>query len=263
MAHPGVDAQFGCSVIVPSFNHGPWLGDAIESVAAQTVPVLEVIVVDDGSTDSTASVAAQFPGVRYVHQDNAGVAAARNRGLELAKGSHVVFLDADDMLAPTYLEECLRVLQNSGAGYAYPTAQLVGVEDLRWPAAPFDVDALKRQNFVPVTVLLDLRKVGDAGFDTNRKLSAWEDWELFVRLANRGVYGVPAPKAVFCYRKHDHQCSRIDRHLRDPLAEPRAVRYMQKKHRGFFTAQERLETLRVIARRHVWVLKRWIKRKLP
>lgn len=222
-------------MIVPCFNYGHCLAEAVESVRAQTRPVHEVVVIDDGSTDSTPEIAASLPGVRYVRQENAGVAAARNRGLDFTTGTHVVFLDADDMLAPSFLEECMRALGGSDAGYAYATARLFGAEDVTWEAQPFELRALKRRNFIPVTVLMDRSALGGDRFDG---ACAWEDWEMFVRLAARGVYGVPAPGAVFYYRKHSGRDSRLDRFDRDPLAEPRALRYIQRKHRHLFTLRE-------------------------
>ena len=86
------------SVIIPVFNYDRFLGEAIESVLGQTYKNLEVIVVDDGSTDRTAEVAKSFAdrGVRYCHQANAGIGPARNKGVELAQGEFFAFLDADD-----------------------------------------------------------------------------------------------------------------------------------------------------------------------
>jgi len=86
------------SCIIPCYNAERFLRDALESVFAQTLPPAEVIVIDDGSTDRSAEVAARDAGrITYVRQDNAGPAAARNRGVELARGEFIAFLDADDL----------------------------------------------------------------------------------------------------------------------------------------------------------------------
>ncbi len=92
------------SVIIPCYNQAHFLYEAIESVLAQTHHDFEIIVVDDGSTDSTAEVAAGHPDVRYVRQPNRGVATARNTGLRESEGEYLVFLDADDHLLPAALE---------------------------------------------------------------------------------------------------------------------------------------------------------------
>lgn len=92
------------SVVIPCWNQGAYLGEAVESVLAQRYPELELTVVDDGSEDNSHEVAARYPGVRRLRQANRGVAAARNRGLAASAGEYVVFLDADDRLLPDALE---------------------------------------------------------------------------------------------------------------------------------------------------------------
>ena len=92
------------SVVIPCFNQARFLGAAIASALAQTHTPVEVVVVDDGSTDDTAAVTARFPGVRYVRQENAGLSAARNTGLGKSRGAYLAFLDADDVLLPRAAE---------------------------------------------------------------------------------------------------------------------------------------------------------------
>src|SRR5262245_39908172 len=96
------------SVVIPSYNSAAYLPAAIDSVLAQTARDLEVIVVDDGSTDDTPDVVARYgPPVRGIRQANAGVAAARNRGIAEARGRYIAFLDADDTWEPVKLERQL------------------------------------------------------------------------------------------------------------------------------------------------------------
>jgi glycosyltransferase involved in cell wall biosynthesis len=93
------------SVIIPVFNGERFLREAVESVLAQQYSPVEIIIVDDGSTDGTATVAGSFPEtVRYLHQRNQGPAAARNRGIEQAQGNLIAFADADDLWPPAKLE---------------------------------------------------------------------------------------------------------------------------------------------------------------
>jgi hypothetical protein len=92
------------SVVIPCWNQGPYLGEAIESVLGQRYPELELVVVDDGSEDNSYEVAARYPGVRRLRQPKGGVASARNHGLAETSGDYVVFLDADDRLLPNALE---------------------------------------------------------------------------------------------------------------------------------------------------------------
>src|SRR5438046_2433118 len=87
-------------VVITTYNHAAFLGPAIESALAQTEPAAAVLVVDDGSTDDSASVAAKHPGVRVIRQSNRGLAAARNAGLREHTTDKLIFLDADDRLLP-------------------------------------------------------------------------------------------------------------------------------------------------------------------
>jgi glycosyltransferase involved in cell wall biosynthesis len=98
------------SVIIPCYNSARFLGETIESVLAQGYPNLEIIAVDDGSTDGSAEIAAQFPSVSCIRQCNAGVAAARNNGFLHSTGEYVVFLDHDDRLMPGALKSNLQCL---------------------------------------------------------------------------------------------------------------------------------------------------------
>jgi glycosyltransferase involved in cell wall biosynthesis len=101
------------SAIIPTFNSAAMLRDAIDSIRAQTRPVDEIIVVDDGSTDDTRDVCAQFAGVRYMHQENAGASAARNRGASIARGDWLAFLDADDTWEESKIEKQLAAIGNA------------------------------------------------------------------------------------------------------------------------------------------------------
>jgi glycosyltransferase involved in cell wall biosynthesis len=105
------------SVVIPAYNAAAYLAEAVNSVRAQTRPPLEIVIVDDGSTDETAAIANGFGGeVRYTHQANAGPAAALNHGLSLARGRLVAFISADDLWVADKLERQMRALAESGPG---------------------------------------------------------------------------------------------------------------------------------------------------
>jgi glycosyltransferase involved in cell wall biosynthesis len=99
------------SVIIPCYQQAQYLGEAIESVLGQTYPHLEVVVVDDGSTDNVAAIAARYPGVRCIREPNSGPAAARNAGIRNSNGDYLIFLDADDRLLPKGVEAGVRALE--------------------------------------------------------------------------------------------------------------------------------------------------------
>jgi glycosyltransferase involved in cell wall biosynthesis len=110
-----VDKPAGVSVIIPAFNAGKFLDETLNSVFGQTYQPLEVIVIDDGSTDDTANVVERFPLVRYFHQQNQGTSAALNTGLKLARGELFAFLDADDRWMPDKLEKQMNVIRQDNS----------------------------------------------------------------------------------------------------------------------------------------------------
>lgn len=110
------------SVLIPSYNAGCFLPQALDSVLAQTYTDLEILVVDDGSEDDTAQVAARYPQVRYIRNEHRGISATRNLALSHARGELIAFLDADDLWLPEKLEKQVAYLA------AHPECQLVFTE---------------------------------------------------------------------------------------------------------------------------------------
>src|SRR5437870_4182440 len=109
-------AELTIDVIIPVYQGEPFLGQAVESVLAQSYPATRLIVIDDGSTDGTAQVATRFGArVHYVYQDHQGIAPARNRGVELAQGDYLAFLDADDLWSAEKLERQVAAVSVSPA----------------------------------------------------------------------------------------------------------------------------------------------------
>lgn len=118
------------SVIVPTYNRSAWIGATLRTVLAQTHRPHEIIVVDDGSADDTASVVAGFGSeVRYVRQDNAGVSAARNHGARIATGEFLAFVDSDDLWHPRKVEIQLLALRQTGAHWSITGCDVIGLDD--------------------------------------------------------------------------------------------------------------------------------------
>ena len=110
------------TVIMPTYNYGRYVADAIQSIQAQTFENFEILVVDDGSTDDTPAILARLaePRLRVIRQERAGTASSRNRGLEAARGEFISWLDADDLWKPTFLERHLAVLEaEPEVGYSF------------------------------------------------------------------------------------------------------------------------------------------------
>jgi glycosyltransferase involved in cell wall biosynthesis len=216
------------SVIIPVFNGERFLSPAIASALDQTFADLEVIVVDDGSTDTTPAIAGGFGSrVRYVPQSNQGVAAARNTGLAMARGTYVAFLDADDVWLPEKIERQItcaerdRRLAAVGCGF-FVTDERLNVREQIIPAPCSLTDLLLfRSNGGLNAGTAFLRKADvDAvgGFDPD--LFICEDLDLAIRVMERGDASC-VPEALLLYRQHEanihHRLGRWETNLRRML----------------------------------------------
>ncbi len=129
------------SVIIPAYNAAPFIEETIQSLYNQTHTNWEAIIVNDGSTDTTATICDSFTDKRVstIHQSNTGVAVARNNGLALAKGDYIVFFDADDLMAPDFLQARIQVLEeNPDLGYAGGLVETFPVKEVQRLAAAAD-----------------------------------------------------------------------------------------------------------------------------
>lgn len=230
------------SVVIPTFNYAKWLPDAIESALAQApmVDPADVIIVDDGSTDETPRVVAkQFPSVRYVRQDNAGLAAARNTGLGLVTTELVCFLDSDDTIPPQFIRDLADVLdaQPESIGFAYSGVRYTGSASEQSPAAAWSIQELRRENFVSATSLFRVAAIGTTRFDSH--IRGWEDWDFALSLVERGITGIPVDSCAFNYRKHWDDPGMLDVLWSNGMA-PRARRYVARKHRALYPPRDRL-----------------------
>jgi glycosyltransferase involved in cell wall biosynthesis len=204
------------TVIIPAHNQGRYLASAMESVLGQTHAELELIVVNDGSTDDTRDVIRSFTDarVRYVEQHNQGLSAARNAGLRGAWGRFVSFLDADDLFLPGKLADLLAVLTDDpevglAAGQALPIDEQghrVGrVFDRPLPADPAD---LLFGNPLHVGSVLLRRAALDRAGAFDESLRSYEDWDLWLRLARTGSRMGWIDRPVSLYRFHPRQMTR-------------------------------------------------------
>ena len=186
------------SVVIPAYQAENFVGDAIESVLEQTYPAIELIVVDDGSTDRTAEVAASYPEVRLLQTPNSWQAAARNRGFEISSGEFVTFHDADDMMLPGKIELQVEHLRaNPGVGGVLGGQELIieeGAEAPFWlqgtnSAAPASSDAPGRGKAggVHTVTLLLRREVFEQAGGYDEAMTHGEDVDLLLRLRETGI----------------------------------------------------------------------------
>jgi len=230
------------SVIIPCHNQARFLADAIESVLAQQYGPVEIIVVNDGSTDDTAAVAARYPAVRHIVQDNRGLAEARNTGFVHSRGSLLVFLDADDRLLPHALARGAALLDaDPSVGFAAGHSRFIASDGSPLPTgqparpAGDGYVSLLRRNSIrnPAMVMFRraaIERVG--GFD--RRVAACADYEMYLRISSQFPVRFYA-EVIAEYRKHDHNMSL------DAALMLRHVRRVLRKQRWLLTTADRRE----------------------
>jgi glycosyltransferase involved in cell wall biosynthesis len=252
--HAQADATPLVSVVIACYNAARYLAETLDSVASQTYPRIEVIVVDDGSSDATATVAQSFP-VTYVHQENQGVSIARNTGILHCRGKYIQFLDHDDRLLPEAIETGVRVLEQypeismavgehryiavDGTTLGYSSKSKVGRNPYlrllthNFIEAPCSV--LHRRSDLPETNIFDTTVQGA------------EDYELYLRIARQ--HQLTVHEAVVAeYRLHDGSLSQNAEKMM--LATNRVLQMEQPFLEGSQTKMRQLDRGRLFARRH-------------
>ncbi len=222
------------SVIIPAFNYGHFLPEALDSVLAQSFQDFEIIVVDDGSTDTTQEAVSAYikknpKRIRYFYQDNKGPAAARNKGIREARGEYIAFLDADDLWLPKKLDlQIDRFQNNPNCGLVYTGYYLMnecGAIQGIYSMQPVPKEIIKKRilltNPMAGTPTIMVRKscFEKVGYFDEDLVSA-EDWDMWLRII----------------RKYDFA------HVREPLVKVR----LHKESQSFFGEKNLRNGLRVL-----------------
>jgi glycosyltransferase involved in cell wall biosynthesis len=212
---PSADSPVETSVVIPAYNYGAYIAEAIDSALAQTARGVEVVVVDDGSTDDTAAVLERYEGrVRVHRQVNSGVSVARNVGARLARGRYVAFLDADNRLRPTFVERCTAALDATpSAGFAYTQLAHFGADELTTSLSPYALEQLLSTNMIDVCSLVRRDLVVRYGFDEGHR-TFLEDWDFWLTLASHGWGGVLVDEPLVEYRRHGASATATRSHYR-------------------------------------------------
>lgn len=206
------------SIVIPCYNHAQYLGEAIESALNQTHLSREVIVVNDGSTDDSAQVAARYHEVRCINQTNQGLPAALNKGLHASRGAYLVFLDADDRLLPDALESNLACLSEHPTSvfvfgrsrHIAPDGTPIGQESdacLDKDSANDFYESLLRFNIIGMhATVMYRREIFQMVGDFDATLAACEDYQIYLRIARR--FPVACHHNLIAeYRQHDDNMS--------------------------------------------------------
>ena len=192
------------SVVIPCYNPGEWLLEAVASAREQTYPKTEIVLVDDG-TD-------QAEGLRYIRsaaarvdllleQANLGLPAARNAGIRVAGGRFVLPLDADDLLDRRYVAECVAAMSPPDPAFVYSDCSVFGERHYADALPEYNLYNLLDRNFLTYAALIrkdDWELAG--GYDESMRLG-YEDWEFWLRLGAANRFGRRLPQPLFRYRK--------------------------------------------------------------
>jgi glycosyltransferase involved in cell wall biosynthesis len=239
------------TVIIPSFNSEQYIGETLQSVLDQTYRPLEVIAVDDGSTDRSPAILRSYgTAVRVVRQPNQGRSVARNRGLDEAFGEYVVFLDSDDLLAPTHVATLVDVLQQTECDIAYGKSDhfITGRPSRRFPMRVQyhelgEAWRIVLHDFIPIHAAVVRRRfLLDSGVLFTPGRECGEDWEFWIRLVLAGAHVRFVNQVVARRREHDTNTTRdlvaMDRQILTVLTEiesshrtargPRLTRYFER-----------------------------------
>jgi len=194
------------SVVMPCFNHGEFVQEAVESVTRAARDDLELIVVDDGSTDERTGRemdGLSARGIKVIRQENKGLAGARNAGIAASHGEYIFPLDADDRMRANWINQGVQILDSDPrVGVVYGDTEFFGTKTGRWRPGPFDLERLLQQNSIPASALFR-RSIWEqnGGYDGTMPVQGFEDWDFWVGAAERGWEFAYVPDVLFEYRK--------------------------------------------------------------
>ena len=238
------------TVIVPLHNYAKLVTEALDSVRAQTLEALDLVVVDDASTDKSLSVALEWaranaPRFNRIlvlrNLTNAGLGFTRNVGFDVAETPYVLPLDADNRLRPACCETLLSALRHSDAAFAYPLIQEFGDRTGLMGSWSYDPQRLVGFNYIDAMALV-AKEAWAAGGGYDHVRFGWEDYDFWCRLAELGHRGVNVPEPLAEYRVHGSSM------IRATTTQPENMRLL----------------IRDISRRHPWLAPvNWVKDAVP
>lgn len=206
------------SIVIPAYNSEPCLRETLESALAQTYPAYEIIVVDDGSKDRTEEIARSYGDrIRYIKQQNTGIAGARNRAIQEATGDWIAFLDHDDLILPDKLEKQVALIEaNPNLVVVYSTFKYLYTDGSTnevpvfpakelWPAIRYRTPILPSTSIIRRSAIQEI-----GGFSTDPRLRMIDDWDMWFRMVRR--YSSNAfqeiPESLTLYRWWENNASK-------------------------------------------------------
>jgi glycosyltransferase involved in cell wall biosynthesis len=197
------------SVIIPCYNHGNYLHDAIDSVQRSSYSPIEIIVIDDGSTYNTREVALKLQkrhlNIHYYYQENLGTAAARNLGIKISNGEFILPLDADDRISEQYIEKAANVLKkNDQVKVVYCDAEFFGLKSGHWKLKEFSLKKLALRNMIFSCAMYRKCDYEIAGGYFNGLIHGHEDWDFWISMLKDGGMVHKLNLTGFFYRIHEN-----------------------------------------------------------
>ncbi len=216
------DASMNVSIVISCYNYGQYVGKAINSALNQTQKPLEVIVINDGSTDDSLEQIKKYTSrIQIIDKKNEGVIVTKNIGLNLVKGEWIIFLDADDYLDKTYIEKCLKLARMDNLDMVYTDMQLFGAKKEVFRAWVYSAKRLKKGNYIHNSALMKTQKVKQIGGYKIEMSGGYEDWELYLSLLDIGVTAAVVSEPLLFYRQHEVNS-------RNMLAQEKGEAFMRK-----------------------------------
>jgi glycosyltransferase involved in cell wall biosynthesis/GT2 family glycosyltransferase len=225
------------SIVIPCYNPGEWLLDAIASARAQTYSRIEIVLVDDGTVQADSLDYIRVAATRVdlvLQQANLGLPAARNAGMRAAGGRFVLPLDADDLLDPRYVAECVAAMSSPEPAFVYSDCRVFGERQYVDALPEYSLYSLLDRNFLSYAALISREEWERAGgYDESMRLG-YEDWEFWLRLGAANRFGRRLPQPLFHYRKRKGS-------LYDVALAHHAeiVAYIESKHPELYDASRR------------------------
>lgn len=194
------------SIIVPCYNQAEYLAETLDSVLSQTYQDWECIVVNDGSSDNTKDVAFQYVQhdcrIKYIEQTHLGPSSARNNGIKISSGDFILPLDADDIIATTYIEKAIRVFEQSpNISLVYCKAEMFGEENGPWDLPKYNYNSFIWENCIFCSALFKRTDYNHTnGYNYNMTIGL-EDWDFWLSLLDSQSLVYQIDEVLFYYRR--------------------------------------------------------------
>lgn len=192
------------SIVIPCYNQGEYIQDALSSIKNQTYHNIEIVIVNDGSTDAlTRKILEELSGssIKVIHRENKGLSTARNTAIRNSSGKYILPLDADDMIAPDYISTAISILEgNSDIGVVYGRAEFFGEKHGDWHLEKFEVQKMLFSNLVYAAGIYRRKDFDLIGGYSSEMKFGWEDWDFWLSMIERKKEFYFIEKIVFYYR---------------------------------------------------------------